>query len=104
MRPFPYLSRARQSGGRLTVQFAEKGGRPDTFVLTGDIEAMWLRDSTAQVWPYPPLAGTGFMPESFDQDDPTHFTRKWFAWANTLFGELVLKVRAERPHLLGERL
>jgi uncharacterized protein len=49
-------------------------------------------------------AGTGFMHESFDPDDPQHFTRKWFAWANTLFGELVLKLRAERPHLLSAGL
>jgi meiotically up-regulated gene 157 (Mug157) protein len=49
-------------------------------------------------------AGTGFMHEAFDEDDPARFTREWFAWANTLFGELVLKVRAERPHLLRERL
>jgi meiotically up-regulated gene 157 (Mug157) protein len=35
-----------------TVQLGSAGGRPDTFVLTGDIPAMWLRDSTAQVWPY----------------------------------------------------
>jgi meiotically up-regulated gene 157 (Mug157) protein len=45
-------------------------------------------------------AGTGFMHESFHKDDASRFTRKWFAWANTLFGELVLKVHRERPHLL----
>ncbi len=37
-------------------------------------------------------AGTGFMHESFHKDDPTHFTRKWFAWQNTLFGELIVKL------------
>ena len=28
-------------------------------------------------------AGTGFMHEAFDKDDPKKFTRAWFAWANT---------------------
>ncbi|MDR0750256.1 MAG: glycoside hydrolase family 125 protein [Tannerellaceae bacterium] len=36
--------------------------------------------------------GTGFMHESFHKDDPSDFTRKWFAWANTLFGELIIKL------------
>ena len=45
-------------------------------------------------------AGTGFMHESFDKDNPNHFTRSWFAWANTMFGEFVLKVFSERPKLL----
>jgi meiotically up-regulated gene 157 (Mug157) protein len=45
-------------------------------------------------------AGTGFMHESFHKDDANRYTRSWFAWANTLFGELVWKVYKERPHLL----
>ncbi|HEX7326415.1 MAG TPA: glycoside hydrolase family 125 protein [Rhodanobacteraceae bacterium] len=43
---------------------------------------------------------TGFMHESFDEDDPAHFTRAWFAWANSLFGELVIDVAARHPQLL----
>ena len=35
-------------------------------------------------------AGTGFMHESFNVDDSNDFTRSWFAWQNTLFGELIL--------------
>ena len=34
------------------------------------------------------------------QIDPKNFTRSWFAWANTLFGEFLWKVYNEKPHLL----
>ncbi len=34
-------------------------------------------------------AGTNYMHESFNVDDPTEFTRPWFAWANTLFAQTV---------------
>lgn len=37
-------------------------------------------------------AGKGFMHESFNKDDATNYTRDWFAWQNTLFGELILKL------------
>jgi meiotically up-regulated gene 157 (Mug157) protein len=45
-------------------------------------------------------ANTGFMHESFHKDDASNFSRKWFAWANTLFGEFVWKVYRERKYLL----
>ncbi|WP_289053529.1 glycoside hydrolase family 125 protein [Carboxylicivirga marina] len=45
-------------------------------------------------------AGTGFMHESFNKDDANKYTRDWFAWANTLFGELIVKLYHERPHVL----
>lgn len=45
-------------------------------------------------------AGTGFMHESFHKDDAKQFTRPWFAWANTLFGELILRIQTQFPRLL----
>ncbi len=45
-------------------------------------------------------AGTGFMHEGFDKNDAAKFTRDWFAWANTWFGEFVWRVYREKPELL----
>jgi len=44
---------------------------------------------------------TGFMHESFHKNDPKKFTRSWFAWANTLFGELLWETYTQKPHLLS---
>lgn len=38
--------------------------------------------------------------ESFDVNSPNHFTRKWFSWANTVFGDFILHLDKEYPHLL----
>jgi uncharacterized protein len=69
------------------------------FSATNDAEILqclkWLRDTTA---------GTNFMHESFHKDDPTKYTRPWFAWANTLFGELILKLANISPSLLRHSL
>ena len=44
---------------------------------------------------------TGFMHETFHKDDPKNFSRSWFAWANTLFGEFLWKTYQNTPNLLG---
>ncbi|MFL6602783.1 MAG: glycoside hydrolase family 125 protein [Steroidobacteraceae bacterium] len=65
--------------------------------LTSDSDAeireclLWLKRSHA---------GTGFMHEAFDKDDPARFTRPWFAWANGLFGELIMDLSERKPALL----
>lgn len=45
-------------------------------------------------------AGTGLLHESYAKDDPSQFTRPWFAMANSLFGEFVLKLADEMPDVL----
>jgi meiotically up-regulated gene 157 (Mug157) protein len=40
------------------------------------------------------------MHESFDVNNTSDFTGPWFAWANTLFGDIGLKLYRERPWLL----
>lgn len=34
-------------------------------------------------------AGTNFMHESFNKNDASQFTREWFAWANSLFAQML---------------
>jgi hypothetical protein len=54
-----------------------------------------LRDTTA---------GTHFLHESFQKDNAEDFTRAWFAWANPLFGELILHLADTRPAILSSKL
>jgi uncharacterized protein len=45
-------------------------------------------------------ADSGFIHESYFKDDPGNFTRAWFAWANTLFGELIVQLAEIHPEVL----
>lgn len=40
-------------------------------------------------------AGCECMHESFDPDAPEKFTREWFAWANSMFGEMIYRLYEE---------
>lgn len=70
-----------------------------TRALTSTDPAL-LRDSLAMI--RRSHGGTGFIHEGVDIYDPTKFTRDWFAWANGLFGELIVHIAATRPQVLRE--
>ena len=60
------------------------------------MKAFTSQDDKEIVWCVKTLmntdADTGFIHESIHKDNPANFTRAWFAWQNTLFGELILKL------------
>jgi meiotically up-regulated gene 157 (Mug157) protein len=49
-------------------------------------------------------AQTYFMHESVNVNDPKDYTRSWFSWANSLFGEMVVKIHEKYPDVLKEML
>ncbi len=60
------------------------------FTSQNDEEIKWCIETLIRT-----DAETGFMHESFNKDNSTLFTREWFAWQNTLFGELIIKLVGE---------
>ncbi|KAH8429453.1 glycoside hydrolase family 125 protein [Aspergillus melleus] len=42
----------------------------------------------------------GLVHESINVNNIKDYSRPWFAWANSVFAQTILKVAAERPHLL----
>ncbi len=46
-------------------------------------------------------AGTFFMHEGFDKDDPSRFTRPWFSWANSLFAAFIIENQADLADLIA---
>ena len=90
--PMSIMMKAFTAGNRFRFFPGRPGGR-----MNGPIEDP---EADAEIkWCIEPLlttdAGTGFMHESFNKDNPEKFTREWFAWQNTLFGELILKLIAD---------
>jgi meiotically up-regulated gene 157 (Mug157) protein len=81
-------------------------GRDMIWPMSLTMRALTTQDEAEQLqclrWLKSTHAATGFMHESFHKDDPRKFTRPWFAWANTLFGELILTLHKSSPRLLNE--
>jgi meiotically up-regulated gene 157 (Mug157) protein len=45
-------------------------------------------------------AGTYFIHESVNVDNPKKYTRPWFGWANSLFGELMMELIRKYPEII----
>lgn len=57
------------------------------FTSQDDAEIKWCIETLQRT-----DAGTGLIHESFNKNNSDKYTRPWFAWQNTLFGELVIKL------------
>lgn len=42
----------------------------------------------------------GLVHESINVNKIESYTRPWFAWANSVFAQTILKIAKERPHLI----
>lgn len=63
------------------------------------VERLSLLETLAQT-----TAGTGLMHESFDPNNPSDYTREWFSWANSLYGETVMNTVLEGRQPVTARL
>ncbi len=90
--PMSIMMKAFTAGNRFRFFTGRPGGRMNGPIEDpeGDAEIKWCIETLIKC-----DGGTGFMHESFNKDNPEKFTREWFAWANTLFGELILKLIAD---------
>jgi meiotically up-regulated gene 157 (Mug157) protein len=46
-------------------------------------------------------AGTHFMHEAINVNDPSDYSRPWFGWANSLFGEMIMDLMERKPQILA---
>ena len=79
-------------------------GRPWVWPMSMVTRA-WTSSDDAEIiqqlaWLLNSSACTGYLHESFSKDDVFNYTRPWFAWMNSFFGDLILKLVDERPHLI----
>ena len=96
----PYYSKGKAGEG----QGGPHAGMDTIWPMGIILRAMTSASDKEIVWCIKQLLNThndmGFMHETFQKDDASKFSRSWFAWANTLFGELIVKLYDEKPELL----